>query len=1084
MRRLTRFARPAGAVLLLLGIPAWSTPFHSAANPTPLRFMRDPHVAHGRVVFAYQGDIWIANADGADARRITAHPAQDFSPRFSPDGQQIAFSSDRMGNHDVYVVPVTGGEPRQLTWFTGTDEVEYWTPDGSGIVISTQRGRHPFGSPLYVVPLDGRIPTPMPMDFARAGMIRQDGALVAFTRENKSETRKGYRGNNSADIYVQDLASKKVTQLTDPDLSKFREHVQDGHPMWGADGMIYFASERSGTYNIWKIGPAGGAPAPVTNLRTGGVKWPSISPDGKVIAFTQDYELYTLDIAGGPPRKVNVVAAVDPIENRIELVRSENRADGFSPSPDGSHLVVDFRGELFVVPAEADLGDRTQITRSARRDRFAQYSPDGRQIAYISDDSGDEEVWVYDVASGNRRRVSRHESYKSQFAWAPDASRIAFVGANRLFELDVASGRQREVAYNVAGGYNLAEYAPDGRWLVYARSDEDQNSDVYLYDLSANREHNVTQNPFRDSGGELTPDGRTLVFASARDGGTNHLFAVSLVPLSEDPDDPLVRARRRPAGGDSGVARNQARTPEVAPLRLDTDGIAHRAVQITTGTNAVGSYFISRDGRTVYFTSQDNEGPALFAVGIDGRDCRRVAAGQFSSLSPSRDRRFVFYRQGAQGGRGGRAGGAGGAAGADIFRVPISGQRPTRVTFNLQVEVDRKAEWAQIFDESWRVMRYRFYDEKMHGKDWGAIRSQYEPMLAHVGGYDDVYELANHMIGELNASHVGVSGPSGRPEPAGNRGRFLGFEMEPAGDRYRISYIYREGPADKEWLGLKVGDYVLAIDGQPVRAGDNYWRILNQALNEYVPVRVANTADSAGARNVRIRTLASITNLRYEDWVAARREFVEKESNGQVAYVHIRSMNQPSLARFRNEIDRYWNAKAIVVDIRYNGGGNIDQELLDILERQPYQFWNSRWGARTWGRRPRQAIAGPKILLANGRSGSDSEVTPMGFRQLGLGRIVGNPTAAAVIATGSYALINGGSIRTPGSLVVTYDPSKPNNYGINLENYGVAPDVMVENTPEDELRGFDRELKAAIDEALKMLREGRWQYVGSPGNGR
>ena len=214
--------------------------------------------------------------------------------------------------------------------------------------------------------------------------------------------------------------------------------------------------------------------------------------------------------------------------------------------------------------------------------------------------------------------------------------------------------------------------------------------------------------------------------------------------------------------------------------------------------------------------------------------------------------------------------------------------------------------------------------------------------------------------------------------------------------------------------------------------------------------------------------------MKYEEWVERNREFVDKETNGQIAYVHIQSMNQPSLKQFQNEIDQFWNKKGIIVDIRYNGGGNIDQELLDILERRPYEFWNNRWGARTWGRRPRQAIVGPKVMLINWRSASDSEVTPMGFRELGLGRIVGNPTNAAVIATGSYGLINGGSIRTPGSLVVTWDPTKPNNYGVNLENYGVAPDVLVENTPEDELKGFDRELKAAVDEALRMLKEKKY----------
>jgi tricorn protease len=461
-----------------------------------------------------------------------------------------------------------------------------------------------------------------------------------------------------------------------------------------------------------------------------------------------------------------------------------------------------------------------------------------------------------------------------------------------------------------------------------------------------------------------------------------------------------------------------------------------------------------------------------------------VTSGSFNGLTPSRDRRFVFYRQGGGGGgRGGRPGGAGGGGTAGIQRMPNSGPRPPRVAFGLTVEVDRRAEWAQIFDEAWRVMRYRFYDEDMHGKDWKAIRAQYEPMLKDVASYEEVYDLANAMIGELNASHVGVSGPSSRPDPEGPRSRYLGFEMEPANGRYRISTIYHEGPADREWLDLKVGDYVLAIDGTEIKAGDNYWKILNRVVNEYVPVRVAKSANGEGARDVRIHTVTSTSDLKYESWVEENRAFVEKETNGQIAYVHIRSMNQPSLERFQNEIDRYWNAKGIVVDIRYNGGGNIDQQILDILERKPYQFWNSRWGARTWGRRPRQAIAGPKVLVTNHRSASDSEVTPMGFRQLGLGRIVGTPTAAAVIATGSYGLINGGSIRTPGALVVTYDPTKPNNYGINLENYGVQPDIMVRNAPDDELRGFDRELKAAIDEALKMLREGKWQYTTTESGG-
>jgi tricorn protease len=281
---------------------------------------------------------------------------------------------------------------------------------------------------------------------------------------------------------------------------------------------------------------------------------------------------------------------------------------------------------------------------------------------------------------------------------------------------------------------------------------------------------------------------------------------------------------------------------------------------------------------------------------------------------------------------------------------------------------------------------------------------------------------------------------------------------------------------------LEEGDYVLAIDGDAILAGDNYYAILNHLLNDYASVTVASPLENGPGtvhgepRVVRIETLGSTRNLKYEEWVRANREFVEERSGGKIGYVHIRSMNGSSLARFENEINQYWARNGMVIDIRYNGGGNIDQALIDILERRPYEYWNYRWGGRAFGRRPRQCIAGPKVMLINWRSASDSEVTPQGFRDLGLGRIVGNPTHGSVIATGSHRLLNGARIRTPGSLVVTYDPSQEHNYGINLEGFGVAPDVWVENSPADELAGRDPELATAVDEALKMLADGSWQF--------
>ncbi|MBM3293968.1 MAG: hypothetical protein FJY82_05520 [Candidatus Aminicenantes bacterium] len=1034
-----------------------------AAGAAPIKFARTPHISHGRIAFAYHGDIWLADDDGRNPRRLTAHVAADVFPRFSPDGAWIAFSSDRFGNNDVFIVPSSGGEPRQLTFMTGDDNVLYWTPDGQSVLFATNRGARPWGSPLHAVPAAGGLPLPLPMDQAALGMISQDGKKIAFNRIAPRYWRKGYKGNASAELYVMDASGGNIVQMTNTNLEEFRSFRQDFMPMWGADGMVYFLSERDGLFNLWKIAPAGGIPVQVTFHKKDGIQFPSISPDGTEIIYECEFDLWKMKVPEGKPERIVVELAFDPKGNLIDYLAVDGRADGFAPAPKGDYLAVDYHGEIFLVPTEEGIGEMRQITSSPWRDRYQAYSPDGKFLAYVSDESLEEEIWLFDLAGGRSKKLTAHESTKGAFVWSKDSKKIAFSAANKLFLVDVESGGVQDLL-ETPGGQSVAEFSRDGKWLVLTLRDEDANADVHLFNIAEKKAYNVTPGPFRDTGGELTPDGKTLVFLSNRNAGVTHLFKVSLTPRAEDPDDPLVKERLKRAEEARGKEKEASgQTPP--SVAVDPAGIDRRAVPLTTGTNGVNNvFFLSKDGQTVFFLSSDDKGPGLFSIGLDGRDRKKIADGTFGGLQTTEDRRAVFFRQSD-----------------GLYKMDLAGKDKKKVGFRFKVVVDRRKEFEQIFEECWRVMKYRFYDPNMHGTDWEAVRKAYKPLLAYAGDYQDVYDLANEAIGELNASHTGVSGPPG-PEraerPAGPATRSPGFEMAPDRGRYKISHIFRDGPADKEWLNLKEGDYVLAVNGTALKAGDNYYPLFGNLLNEYVTVRVASDPDprSPTARDVRIRTVASLSDIKYNEWVKTRREYVDRATNGQIAYVHIRSMNEPSLRIFENEITQYSNKKGIIVDIRYNGGGNIDQQILDILERRPYEYWNPRWGARTWGRRPQQAIAGPKVMLINWRSASDSEVTPMGFRDLGLGRIVGNPTNASVIATGSYGLINGGSIRTPGSLVVTYDPTKPNNYGINLENYGVAPDVFVKNSPQDELSGFDRELDAAIQEVLRMLKEGRWQY--------
>ena len=1046
------------------------------ATAEPVKFARYPHVSQGRLVFSYHGDIWIANENGSNPTRLTAHIARDSFPRLSPDGRWVAFTSDRFGNDDVFVIPAAGGEPKQLTFGTGNDTLLNWAPDGKAVLVTTPSGTSPWRNPLALVPITGDLPMPLEMDGGVQGMIKQDGTMLAFNRMGGSYWRKGYKGNRADDVWVQDLRTKKITRLTDTDLKQYKNFTPDVYPMWGNDGQIYFSSERSGIFNIYRIAPTGGTPQQVTSHRDDGVQFPSISPDGSTIAYENEFEIWTLKVGSRTPTKVTIDLAFDPKTNLVSYLTTQNRIDSFSITPDGDYAAVDFHGEIFMVPTDAEVGEKAQVTNNSWRQRNQDVSPNGRYVAYTSDESKEEEIWVYDRQTLTRKKLSSHPSYKAISGWSPDSSRILWTGANHLFLTAIETGTTTDLAFHQAGGFNVTGFSPDGKWIVYTKRDVVQNADIYLFEIDTKRELNLTQNPFNDSQGRLTPDGKRLVFVSDR-AGVAQLYFVPLDRQTEDPDDPLVRERLRRATGGRGAAGSGqggeagaqgggggrgAQNEPPAPLVVNITGIDRRAVAITRGTEPVQGFFLSQDGRTVFFRSRDETGPGLFSVGIDGRDRQRLVAGAFAGMTPTADRRRIFFTE--QG---------------ELWQMEMTGQRRrTRVPVSVTVKVDRREEWAQILDESWRVMKYRFYDAEMHGRDWVALKAKYEPMLKYVGENQDVYDLANEMIGELNASHTGVSGPQSEPQPSPYQTRYLGFEMVPADGAYKIAHIYRDGPADKEWLGLKTGDYVLAINGTRLKAGDNYWALLNSPLNDYVAVTVAAAPQGGQERTLRIRAVNSLSALKYEEWVRKNRETVDKATGGQIAYVHIQSMNQPSLVKFQNEIDQFWNKKGIIIDIRYNGGGNIDQELIDILERRPYEYWNSRWGAPEWGRRPRQLIAGPKVMMINARSGSDSEVTPMAFKQLGLGHIVGNPTAAAVIATGSYALINGGSIRTPGSKVMTYDPERPNNYGINLENYGVAPDVWVENTPEDELKGDDRELQAAIAEVLKMLKEGLWQYKG------
>ena len=1098
------------AIVALVWTSLTAIPVIAQNGPSPngpLGFARDPHFHDGRIVFSFRGNLWQVNEDGSGARQLTRLDARDTKPRFSPDGQWIAFTSSRNGNPDVWVMPATGGEARQLTWHSGNDDVQYWTPDGRRILFASSRGPMAWESPLYTVSVDGGLPVAIEMGAGAAGMFSQDGNALVFNRRRYPDPKRHYRGSNNTDVWTMDVRQGTFRQLTDTQLEEYSSHPHDAYPMHGADGWIWYMSERDGVFNIWKVRD-GSEPLQVTRHARGGVRFPAMSPDGRTITYSNEFDLWVLHIDQPAPRRVPVDLGYVVDRNLTEFVSTTNNADNFSPSPDGTYLAVDYRGEIFLVPSEEGVGERRRITQSAWRQSHALYAPDARRLAYLSDESGEQEVWLADLQTGEQRKLTTQASKKSLVQWSPDSRQVFFTSGTAVFAVDVAATRTTEVARNPAGGYTLTQVSPDGRWLVMHRNSDYQNMDVVLYDTAERREHNVTDHPAREANGLLTPDGSTLVFVSNRDGGTNHLFAVTLAMPTEDPDDPLVKERRRQAeaasgsrggraggagarGGDTGSrgtgapaggAEAQAVTA-VFQLTLDTRDIGRRAIQLTRGDDAVSDPFLSPDGRTVYFLAGSGSGRALWAVDVDGTDRRKIADGQFQALEVAADGRTIFFREQNA-----------------IQKMTLAGRTKSAVPFHVAFAVDKREEWREMFDEFYRHWKYSYVEEDMHGFDWAAIRQKYEPLVDRIAQTDDFYMLASEMLFELNSSHSGISAPPEDDDdgpPAGGRGggpggsqlapnrtRFLGLELEPDAGGLRIDWIYRDGPADRPWLNLKEGDYVLAINGTRVGPSDNYWKLLTGLLNEYVTVTVAASpaAPASQQRDLRIGTVASLNNVKYEDWVARNRARVDSLSGGRIAYFHMRSMNQAVLDRLTQEIDQYFYKQGMILDVRYNGGGNIDRQLMDVLLRRPYQYTWTKTGSPVWGRRPEQLIAGPQVMLANWRSNSNAEMVPHAFKHLELGTLIGTPTNGAVVSAPRYPLLDGGSVRIPGTRVVSYDPTQPNNFGFDLENYGVPPDIWVRSSPEDEIRGFDRELHTAVQEALRLLATGRWMFT-TDGNG-
>jgi tricorn protease len=1095
------------------------TPFFAQAE---VKLLRHPSYAKGKVAFSYLGDIWTVNENGSGPERLTDHKARDIFPRFSPDGAWLAFSSNRAGNYDVYIIPAKGGKPRQLTFHNAEDEVVTWTPDSQKVVFRSTRGDGIFPSvaTLYQVSLEGGLEQPLPTDWGSSASYSADGSKMAFTRHPGVWSRKHYRGSYAVDLWLMDVAAKKFNRLGD---AEYKGNYL--WPMYGRSGEIYFvadriANEKSAVYggpdvmksvnNIWKVTERGGKAVQVTHHTSGHLFFPSISADGKTIVYEENFGLWKLDVASGKSSEIRVSINSDDKENAVELRTIQNEAEAFSLSPSGKRAAISTHGEIFTVAT--DRGEIQRVTETSWRENDPQWSPNAKLIAFFSDRSGREELWVADERGRNLKKVSDVDTEKGSAVWSPDSKWLAYTGSDhKLRRVEVETLKTEEVASSEVGSIASPQFSPDGKWMSYSKQDKYLRPHVYVKSLGDGTEKMIGgAELFAATGARWTPDGKKLLLLAGVGASSlastqrtpYQLYSVALNRLDKNPLERGIDSEEEAAA----AAASERRTlpgagggPPKVEVKIDWDGLDRRIRQVTRSGDTVTTVVPSPDSRTYAFISigeQDGRfNAALYTVGDDGQRVTRVAQsmpqgegedgprgrGGFGALSApqwSRDGRSIYYLDGrsiysvAISGGGDSAGASAGAAGLMARRSSASGPptsaptsagaTPQRVSFAVKLEIDRAEERKQVFEECWRVMKYRFYDAKMHGVNWAAMKDTYQSLLGNVGDSDELRAVIMQMIGELNASHTGVTGPSNLGESVQTRYPGFGLVSDASGF-FRVGHIYKKGPADHDYVKLSKGDYILAVNGRDLKTADNYWKIFNILPGRKFEFLVNSKAAKEGAWTVSLEPLSAMAfgNLQYEKWVDDRKAMVDKISNNEIGYLHIRAMDQPSLRKFERDLMENQGKKALIIDQRFNGGGGIDQELLAILNQRKYQVTRGRDSVDQ--QRPSRAYLGPMVVMQNERSASDAEMFPDGFRALGLGKIVGVPTYGAVIGTGTYRLLDGGSIRTPSFGVYTAK-------GANMENYGVPPDVYVDNLPSDFLAGRDMQIEKAIEVLREQIR--------------
>jgi tricorn protease len=1057
------------------------------AGDAPM-ILNHPAVSTRQVAFGYAGDLWVVDRAGGEARRLTTGAGLETHPVFSPDGTQVAFAGEYGGNLDVYVVPVEGGVPKRLTYHPDPDLPVAWTPDGKSILFRSTRSSYGRFTRLFTVPLTGGLATEVSLPMAEEASYSPDGRQLAYVPFTNTRAFPGgyiawkkYRGGSTPFVWIVDLQTSKIEKIPRTDSNDF-------NPMW-VGSKIYFVSDRDGAATLYAydrqsrevrcVLPANGSPD---------IKSASACDDA--IVFDRIDGLYLYDLGTGKASKMDVKVRGDlpGVRPRMEKVAKHIQNAGLSPT--GTRAVFEARGEILTVPAEkGDARNLTNTTGVAERDPA--WSPDGKSVAYFSDESGEYELHIRaqnGLGDVKKYKLGDAPSFYYSPKWSPDNKRIAYTDKRKnLWYIDLATGKSTKVDTDPLGlgGPPSATWSPDGNWLAYRRPLKSAVGAAFLYSLETGKSHQVSDGMSDVGAVEFDRGGKYLYLLASTDDGPLAFGSMSafnrgmtssayLVVLSKDDPSPLLPesddekdAPAKPE--DKPKADGKKELPKV---RIDLENIDQRILALPIpNRNYVG--LLAGKAGTLFLLEGDavnmpRPGPGgaagprttVHKFDLAKRKDEKVLDG-VSAVDVSFNGEKMLYRQGPD----------------KWFLVstaaaPKPGEGALKLD-ELEVHVDPRAEWQQMYRETWRIERDFLYDPNAHGLDLAASQKKYEPYLAGLGSRHDLSLLMEEMLGELCLGHVYIMGGD-TPKPTDAKTGLLGADYAVENSRYKFAKIYRgEGwnpelraPLLQPGAGVQEGEYLLAVNGKELKGEDNVYRLFEGTAGKQTVLRVGPSADGKGARDVTVVPVPSERELRNLAWVDANRKKVDAMTGGQVAYIYLPNTSVEGFARFNRYFFAQTDKKAAVIDERFNGGGQLADHIIDYLNQPLRNFLTGRAGEGEDMAFPRGAIYGPKAMIVNERAGSGGDYLPYTFRQAKLGPLVGKRTWGGLVGIGGYpTLIDGGSVTAP-RMGIWFPPGR-----WDVENRGVAPDVEVEYDPEAVRQGKDPQLEKAVELVMAELKK-------------